>query len=160
MHRTSGTILATSRNKVKHLSPPHCFTQARGYNTWTNPLPLLHTGEEDPFPLLHTGERVFTGFLCTKNLTQHLIPPRSFKQGKHFQHTTHENYRLPTTHHHIMHSNSSITNTHHHIMLENIKFHITSTGNKVTKKKWMQFICGPHPCTNQHAKLEKLERSK
>jgi len=82
MHRTSGTILATSQNKVKHLSPPHCFTQVRGYNTRTNHLPLLHTGEEDPFPLLHTGEIVFTGFLCTENLTQHLIPPRVFKQIK------------------------------------------------------------------------------
>jgi len=32
MHRTLG-ILATSRNKVKHLSPLHCLTQAREYNT-------------------------------------------------------------------------------------------------------------------------------
>jgi len=76
MHHTLGTILATSRNKEKHLSPPHCFTQARGYHTRTNHLPLLHTGEKDPFPLLHTGERVFTRFLGTENLTQHLIPPR------------------------------------------------------------------------------------
>ena len=82
MHRTSGIILTMSRNKVKHLSPPHCFTQARQYNTRTIPLPLVHTGEEDPFPLLHTGERVFTEFLGTENLTQHLIPPRAFKQNK------------------------------------------------------------------------------
>jgi len=68
MHRTSGTILATSQNNEKHLSPPHCFTQARGYNTRTNPLPLFHTGEEDPFPLFHTGERVSTGLLGTENL--------------------------------------------------------------------------------------------
>jgi len=79
MHRTSGTILATRQNKVKHLSPLHYFTQARGYNTWTNPLPLLHTGEEDPFPLLHTGKRVFIGLLGTENLTQHLIPPRALQ---------------------------------------------------------------------------------
>jgi len=82
MHRTSGTILATSRNKVKHLSPLHCFTQPKGYNTRTNPLPLLHTGEEDPFPLLHTSERVFTGFLGMENLAQHLIPARTFKHDK------------------------------------------------------------------------------
>ena len=86
MHRTSGTILAMSRNKEKHLSPPHYFTQARGYNTRTNPLPLLHIGEEDPFPLLHTGERVFTRFLGTENLTQHLISPRAFDKTKHSQH--------------------------------------------------------------------------
>ena len=82
MHRTSGTILATSRNKVKVLFPSHFFKQAREYNTQTNPLPLLHTGEKDPFPLLHIGERVFTRSRGTKNLTQHLIPPRAFKQGK------------------------------------------------------------------------------
>jgi len=82
MHRTSGTILATSQNKVKHLSPTYCFTKAREYNTRTNPLPLVHTGEEDTFPLLHIGERVFTGFLGMENLTQHLIPPRAFKQSK------------------------------------------------------------------------------
>jgi len=80
MHRTPGTILVTSQNKAKHLSPPHCFTQAREYNTQTNPLLLLHTGEDDPFPLLHTSERVFTGSLGTKNLTQHLISPRFFNQ--------------------------------------------------------------------------------
>jgi len=82
MHRTPSTILATSRNKAKHLSPTHFFTQAREYNTWTNSLPLLHTSEEGPFPLLHTSERVFTGSLGMKNLTQHLIPTRVFKQGK------------------------------------------------------------------------------
>jgi len=82
MHRTPGTILATSQNKVKHLSAPHYFTQAREDNTRTNPLPLLHTGEEDPFPLLHTGERVIIRSLSTENLTQPLIPPRVFKKGK------------------------------------------------------------------------------
>jgi len=82
VHRTSGTILATSWNKVKYFSPPYCFTQVREYNTRTNPLPLLHAGEEDPFPLLHTGERVFIGSLGMENLTQHLIPPRVFKKGK------------------------------------------------------------------------------
>jgi len=71
MHRTPGTILATSRNKVKHLSPLHYFTQAREYNTQTNPLSLLHI-----------GERVITGSLSTKNLIQHLTPTRVFKQGK------------------------------------------------------------------------------
>jgi len=80
MHRTLGIILATSRNKMKHISPSHYFTQARGYNTQTNLLILLHTGENDPFPLLHTGKRVFTGFLGTENLTQHSIPTRAFKQ--------------------------------------------------------------------------------
>jgi len=64
---------------VKHISPPHYFTQARGYNTRINPLPLLHTGEEDPFPLLHTGERVSIGLIGTENLTQHLIPPRALQ---------------------------------------------------------------------------------
>jgi len=82
MHCTPGTIVAMSRNKVKHFSPPYCFTQTREYNTRTNPLPLLHTSEEYPFPLLHTSERVFTGSLGTENLTQHLIPPKSFKKGK------------------------------------------------------------------------------
>jgi len=71
-----------SQNKLKHLSPPHCFTQAREYNTRTNPLPLLHTGEKDPFPLLHTGKRVIIGSLGMENLTQHLIPSRVLKQGK------------------------------------------------------------------------------
>jgi len=69
MHHTPDTILAMSRNKAKHLSLSHCFTQAKEYNTQTNPLPLLHTGEDDSFPLLHTGERVFTRSLGTKNLT-------------------------------------------------------------------------------------------
>jgi len=82
MHRTPDTILVTSRNKAKHLSSPHCFAQAREYNTQINLLPLLHTGKKDPFPLLHTGEKVITGSLGTENLTQHLIPPRFFKQGK------------------------------------------------------------------------------
>jgi len=96
IHRTLGTILATSRNKVKHFSPLHCFTQARGYNTRTNPLSLLHIGEKDPFPLLHTGERVFTRFLGMENLTQHLIPLRVLNKVKHSQHATHEDYILPT----------------------------------------------------------------
>jgi len=111
MHRTSDTILATSRNKIKHLSPPHCFTQARGYNTRTNHLPLVHTGEEDPFPLLHTGERVFTGFLGVKNLTQYLIPPRVLNKAKYSQHATHENYILPikyTPSHHAWEINHNI----------------------------------------------------
>jgi len=82
MNRTQSTILATSRNKEKHLSSPYCFVQAREYNTHTNPLPLLHISEEDPFSLVHTGKRVITSSLGTKNLTQHLIPPRVFKQGK------------------------------------------------------------------------------
>jgi len=79
MHRTLDTIPATSQNKAKHLSSHHCFAQTREYNTRTNPLPLLHTGEEDPFPLLHTGEREITGSLGTENLTQHLISLQASK---------------------------------------------------------------------------------
>jgi len=116
MHHTSGTILGTSRNKVKLLSLPHCFTQVRGYNTRTNPLPLLHIGEDDPFPLLHTSERVTTGFLGMENLTQHLIPTKVFKQGKTLPNMQHMRitYCQQSTHHHIMHGKkSSITKTHH-----------------------------------------------
>jgi len=101
MHRTPGTILAMSRNKVKHLSPSHCFTQAREYNTQMNPLPRLHTGVEDPFPLLHIGERVFTGSLGTVNLTQHLISPTAFNM-QHMRIT----HCQQNTHHHIIPSNT------------------------------------------------------
>jgi len=73
---------------VKHFFSPLCFAQAREYNTRTNPLPLLHTSGDDHFPLLHTGERVIIGSLGAENLTQHLIPPRLFKQDKHSQHAT------------------------------------------------------------------------
>jgi len=82
MHRTPGTILTTRQNKTKNLSSPHCFAQMRKYNTQTIPLPLLHIGNEDPFPLLDTCERVRAGSLGMENLTQHLIPPKLFKQGK------------------------------------------------------------------------------
>ena len=95
MHRTSGTILATSRNKVKHLSPFHYFTKARGYNTRTNPIPLLHI-----------CEIVFTGFLGTKNLTQHLILPRALQARK----DTHNIQPMR-----ILYCQQNI---HHHIMLE------------------------------------------
>jgi len=92
MHRTSGTILATSRNKEKHLSPPHCFTQVRGYNTRTNPLPLLHT-----------GERVFTGFLGTENLTQHLISSSILnKANTPIMEPMKITYCQPNIHHHLM----------------------------------------------------------
>jgi len=101
MHRTPNTILATSQNKVKHFFPPHYFTQAREYNTQTNPLPLFHTGKEDPFPLLHTDERVFIRSLSAKNLIQHLIPPKLFKQGK----------TLPTCNTWELHITNKIHNT-------------------------------------------------
>jgi len=135
MHHTSGSILATSRNKVKHLSLLHCLTQARGYNTRTNPLPLLHTGKEDPFPLLHTSERVFTGFLGTENLIQHLIPTRAFKQGKHSQHATHENYLLPTkyipSHHAWKIKSHNHTKIHvSHMYLIHTKYLVKCMGKK------------------------------
>ena len=132
MHRIPGTILATSRNKVKHLSLPHCFTQAREYNTRTNPLPLLHIGEENPFPLLHTSERVFTRFLDTKNLTQHLIPPRTFNKAKHSQHATQRIYILPTKY----------TPPHH---AWELKF------NNITHQLIKSYIRTPNPTSDIHS---------
>jgi len=81
------------------------FTQARRYNTRTNPLPLLNTSEEDPFPVLHTGEKVFTRFLGTENLTQHFNSTKRF-QAKHstlnMQHIRVINCQQ-NTYYHIMH---------------------------------------------------------
>jgi len=54
MHRTPGTILATSRNKAKTFFPSpllHTGERVQQVKTsFTNPLPLLHTGEEESLP--------------------------------------------------------------------------------------------------------------
>ena len=71
-------------------------TDSDEHSTQTNPFQLLHTSKENPFSLLHTSKRVITRSLGTKNLTQHLTPPRVFKQVKHSQHATHQSYRLST----------------------------------------------------------------
>ena len=91
-----------SQNKVKHFSLPHYFTQVRGYNTRTNPLPLLHTGEEDPFPLLHTDERITIPRYEKPHTTLNFIKSLQEMQNTlNMQHIRVIDFQQ-NTHHHIM----------------------------------------------------------
>jgi len=111
MHRTSGTILATSRNKLKHLSLPHYFTQARGYNTRTNPLPLLHTGKK---------RALSTASHRRKSLhwvPRYGKPHTTFNSIKSFQ----ARQNTPNMQH--MRITYCQQSTYHHIMHGKIKFH-------------------------------------